>query len=82
MSRSNLSIARQLDAVCDEYEEQWTANHPSVFDDFLNRVNEANRAQLLNLLLELDVELRINAGQEVSASDYDKYGPLSTRFLG
>ena len=74
MSDFDLTIKRQLEAICDEFENRWAADKRSDFLSFLDRTKRVHRDHLLRMLLDVDVELRSKAGQEVSADDYSELG--------
>ena len=77
MPDSDVSIRKQLDAICDEFEENWSTDNRSTFEPFLKRVSESHRDQLLLLLVEIDVELRRKKNQPISSSDYQSLGTVA-----
>ena len=73
--RSDLSMAGQQDALCDEFEavlrkaaEIGTAQ-PRI-EDFLDRIVEVRRAELLRELLEIELDLRGQRGETVLIEEY------------
>ena len=75
MSDSEFSIQRELDAICNEFEDNWSGNgRASNYNAFLNRIDEMHRDRLLRMLVEVDIELRKKADESVSAGDYAELG--------
>ena len=74
MSQSEISIKKQLDAICDLFEENWSKDERPQFDTYLTRVGESHRDQLLLMLVEIDVDLRRKNDLLVSSSDYEALG--------
>ena len=74
MSDSEFSTKRQLDSICNEFEEGWSVNKKSDLATFLDRIDELHREQLLRMLLDVDVELQKQAGQPISPEDYREHG--------
>ena len=75
MTESEISLQRQLDAICDEFEESWKKDQPPNFGKFLVRVDDAHRDRLLRNLIEIDLELRQKYSLEVDSSDFESLGP-------
>ena len=82
MSDSDFSIQRQLDAICDEFEENWSAGQALDIESRLGRVEEKHRDRLLKMLLEIDVELRRKAGQTILPEAYEKLGKKAAQIVG
>ena len=74
MAESEITIKKQLDAICDLFEENWSKDERPQFDSYLNRVDESHRDQLLLMLVEIDVDLRRKNDLPVSSSDYEALG--------
>lgn len=53
-----LSVARQFDAICDEFETELQSGKSPRIEDFLTRVDLEHQRELLLLLLRLEIELR------------------------
>lgn len=70
----DLTIQRKLDSICDEFEEEWSADATPDFQSALKRIDSQHQYRLLKMLLEVDVELRRKAGQSVDAGDYQHLG--------
>lgn len=49
--------ARQLDAICDRFEQAWRSGQTPQLESFVHQAAEAERSLLLRLLLELELEL-------------------------
>ena len=74
MSDSELSIKRKLDAVCNQFEEQWSADAEINFVEYLKQVDRKHGNQLLKMLIEIDIELRKKNGLPVSTVKYSEMG--------
>lgn len=84
MPTPSLSDQRQIAIVCDQFENQWDANHRPDFSSFTDLIDTALREVLLHMLLEIDVELRTKANHTIKAADYvdvDETAPLFVREL-
>ena len=62
--------ARLFDQVCDDFEESWCEAFRPDFERYLGEVDELERTELLQRLLEVDVELRGKKGQKVEPQQY------------
>ena len=77
----NLVLKRQLDSICNEFEQQWdVANRPD-FSSFLKQVGDETKTRLLKELLVVDIQLRRKNGEEVSAEDYHELGPAGVELV-
>jgi tetratricopeptide (TPR) repeat protein len=65
-----LRATRQIDALCDEFEQAWKAGTPPRIEDFLNRVSNEERQTTFRELLELELALRRGRQEKVGAEDY------------
>ncbi len=74
MSDSAFPNNRQLESICNEFRLHWSADDRPDFNSFLKQVDDEHRDQLLRMLLDIDVELRLKAGHAVSAHDYRELG--------
>ena len=81
MSNSESANERQLDAICDEFEANWSADLPAELAKYLELVDEPLRDQLLQSLIEVDVELRAKDGQTVNGIDYADFGPEAVEIV-
>ena len=66
---NDIEIRRQIDAICNEYEESWSLDRRPDFDSYLQQIERSFQDDLLKHLLEIDVELRLNADQRVNEQD-------------
>jgi len=71
----DLSLAEQIDAGCDRYEDAFRARHKPRMEAFLARADQAVRPALFRALLELDIELRKGQGETPLVSDYEQRFP-------
>jgi WD40 repeat protein/predicted Ser/Thr protein kinase len=65
-----LSLARQVDQVCDRFEEDWLAGRRPRIEEFLEEAPPAARPALLRELLRLELERRCRAGERPAADEY------------
>jgi serine/threonine-protein kinase len=65
-----LSDAERVDQVCDRFEAAWRAGDWPCIEGYLEAVTDSARIVLLRELLELEVELRLQAGERPTASEY------------
>jgi serine/threonine protein kinase len=66
----SLDLARQLDRVCDRFEEAWEAGGQPRIEDFLPDVPEPGRALLLRELLALELEFRGQGSTPPTLTEY------------
>ena len=70
MPDSDLSLVKLFDQICDQFEQEWSvAKSPEVFR-FVERVDAKHRMALWKQLLEIDVELSLRNGRDISLEDY------------
>ena len=58
--QNNIDLERQLDSLANEFEANWKPDQRPDFDTFLSQIDKQNRDQLLKLLLEVDIEMRVD----------------------
>ncbi|MFM7040289.1 MAG: hypothetical protein ACKO2L_21485, partial [Planctomycetaceae bacterium] len=84
MSADHSSISRELDSLCDEYEQQLrTAVVPddargALAEQLLLRVASASRAKLLQLLMEMEFEYRLMRNLPTGCDEYQRRFPEYT----
>ena len=81
MPSPSLSDQRQIDIICDQFENQWDANHRPDFSSFTDLIDTTLREALLHMLLEIDVELRTKAKHTIEAADYLNVCDTATLFV-
>ncbi|MBX3418002.1 MAG: protein kinase [Pirellulaceae bacterium] len=64
----------ELDRLADDFEAAWQAGQRPDLRTFLRQVEPDLMSQLAELLIPLDIEYRIKAGERVSARDYQQVG--------
>ena len=69
-----IDLQRKLDALCNEYEGNWSVNDPPSFTDYLDRIDDQFREELLLALLEVEIDLRISDGQSIDPQQYARFG--------
>ncbi len=74
MSEFDVTLLRQIDAICDRFEEQWSTGQCPDWKALLDQIDPSHRERLLEKLLDVDLELRQSVGQTVQAVDYDALG--------
>ena len=79
--QSQLQLQQQLDAICGEFENHWSADRESDIPKMLSRVETEHRDQLLRILLKVEVALRRKAGQPISPEDYQQLGVSASQFV-
>jgi len=63
-------LAARIDAVCDRFEITWKAGSRPRVEDFLDEVSEAEVSPLLRELIALEMELRLQQGEEPKPDEY------------
>ncbi len=80
MSDWEFEVKCQIDAICDEFEAQWAAQSKNAIQSLLDRVDPGMRQQLVEQLLAIDVELRMNGDETIAAADYQVLGDDAVRY--
>ncbi len=66
------SAERQIDELCDAFENAWRAGQTPRIEDFLTRAEGANRPSLLGELVRADVIFRRRAGETPELDHYQR----------
>jgi WD40 repeat protein len=69
-SESALALLRQMDQLCDEFEEAWLHGRRPRIEEYLANVPEAARPTLLDHLLRVELEYRLRDGEQPAAAEY------------
>ncbi|QDU97648.1 bifunctional serine/threonine-protein kinase/formylglycine-generating enzyme family protein [Lignipirellula cremea] len=64
------NLREQLDLIADEFEAAWRSGERPRIEDYLERLSVAQRGELFEELLAVEVELRRAAGETVAAEQY------------
>ncbi|MEZ6132594.1 MAG: protein kinase [Planctomycetaceae bacterium] len=70
-----MSSQHQVDELCDEFERLIRFGEKPAIEDFLNRVLEHRREDLLNGLLDVELEFSVEAGLRPSCVTYEARFP-------
>jgi hypothetical protein len=65
----SLGIARQIDVICDRFEEAWLDKQRPRNDDCLTEIDKAHRSSLFREL-RVELECRLRDGDKPAAEDY------------
>jgi len=57
VSPSPLSVSHELDGICDAFEAELQAGGSPQIEGYLGNVSVENQAELLRLLLQIEIEL-------------------------
>jgi serine/threonine-protein kinase len=70
-------LARQLDALCDRFEEGWQAGLPPPVEELIRGAPEVARPRLLRELLAVERDYRGRAGRPLAEAEArDRFAPL------
>jgi serine/threonine-protein kinase len=70
--------AERIDRICDSFEDGWRNGDAPRIEDYLEAMEAPANAVLLRELLELEIELRSEAGQRPTAEEYrDRFPDLA-----
>ena len=81
MPTPSLAAQRQIDIICDQFENEWHANGRPNFTSFTDLVDNTLREPLLRMLLEIDVELRLKAKHTIEVADYLDAGKAASLYV-
>ena len=70
-----LSLAREIDRVCDHFERAWEAGTRPHLETAVEELPEASRPALLRALLAVELECRRRQGERPQAEDYRQRFP-------
>ena len=70
-----LSLAREIDRVCDHFERAWEAGTRPRLETSVEELPEAERPALLRALLAVELECRCREGERPLAEDYRQRFP-------
>ncbi len=73
--QTGLTLARHIDSVCDRFEQDWKSGSRPQIEQFLSRTQGQERAQLLEALLRVEVELLERQGIRLQPADYQTRFP-------
>lgn len=74
-----LSVAEQIDAVCDQFERDFRSGRRPSIEICVSGADEVVRTALFRALLELEIELRQNAGETLQVSEYETRFPQAVK---
>ena len=64
------SSRERIDAVIDDFEQEWRSRRRPDIGPFLERVSEGNRLAVLRELVPLELEYRLRAGESARVEEY------------
>ncbi|EAQ78575.1 probable serine/threonine-protein kinase pknB [Blastopirellula marina DSM 3645] len=67
---NKIAMARLVDRLSDEFEESWSLGHKPRISNYLQRVSPQQQRLLFRQLLEIELELRIEAGERPALEQY------------
>jgi predicted Ser/Thr protein kinase len=70
-----LALERQIDAICDRFEEAWIEGQRPQIEQYLGEMREPQRPALLAALLAVDVECQAQHGEDLAAAAYERRFP-------
>ncbi len=70
----SLAVVKRIDAACDRFEAEWKAGKKPTIENHLGSTAGAERAELLRLLLKLELELQ-GAGNKSNQAAYEARFP-------
>jgi WD40 repeat protein/ribosomal protein S27E len=76
----SISLEGHIDRSCDQYEAAWRGGQQPRIEEYLDRVPETARGELLRQLIRVDFELRRGTGESPTVAEYigrfPQYRPL------
>ncbi|MDA1051276.1 MAG: protein kinase [Planctomycetota bacterium] len=70
-----LELEEQIDRLCDDFEKAWRDGQQSRIEDYLTKLADVPRTIVLWRLLEVELELRRNAGEAPTPEEYHQRFP-------
>ena len=78
-SVDRLSLADRIDLLCDAFERDWIAGRSPRLEDYLERIEHADRDALFGELLKVELEHRRRRGDSVDAGEFERRFPKYVR---
>ncbi len=72
---------RRVDALCDQFETDWQQQRRPRIEEYLARAEEQSRPALASELLRIEMEWRLQVGEQPSAGEYATRYPALTGSL-
>lgn len=76
-----LELAKQIDAICDRFEEEWIAGQRPHIEDYLDARQGLERSALFSALLRVEVEYRLRSGRKPTPHEYRTRFPEHAEFV-
>ncbi len=70
----NAKASEIIDRLADDFDSAWAAGRRPALADWLAQIAASQSVRLLEVLIPIDIEYRIRAGEPVVAADYLKFG--------
>ena len=64
----------RIERIADNFDEAWQKGEEPSLQNFIGSAEQQPDRELLERLLPIDIEYRVKNGEDVKASDYDKFG--------
>jgi serine/threonine protein kinase len=77
-----LPLCRQIDSVCDAFEQAWIRGERPIIEKQLGAVGEEGRPMLLNELVRIELEWRSRLGERPTDAEYATRFPSCASALG
>ena len=82
-SSSAIQRSLRVDALCRQFETEWTHDHRASLEEYYNRAEPCDRADLLSELVAIEMELLFQAGETPSLQQYqDRFPGEAVRIAG
>ena len=76
-----LELEEQIDRLCDDFEKAWRDGEQPRIEEYLAKLADAPRSTLLTKLLDVELELRRDAGEAPTPEEYHQRFPLQDEVI-
>jgi serine/threonine protein kinase len=71
----------RFEKLADEFEDEWFVGNGPRIEDFLERVDQADRQELLKRLVRIEVEYRLKSDETIETINFDRLGPEAAEIV-
>ena len=70
-----MSTIPAISEICDQFRLAWAEGERPLISDYLIGADDKRRKEIIAALIEVEITLRRESGEDVEAVDYAAYGP-------
>jgi hypothetical protein len=82
VSDSTNGRRRKIALVCEEFQQAWRSHQDPRIEHYLQRIQFADRSDLIRQLIELEIRFRREKGERIDLPEYRDRFPDEIQFIG